>query len=187
MACDISVSSQSQSYFTIGGLPPISSSWRQTPSDSRPAFFQLNTCGHNPYVTSTLTRGWVYRLQLLLVLASAVILMSESRGTHDILLSHIRDSPNQEGRDSVFISPRERVVQLYSQTLDSLSVASYDSEGYGGIIRPRLQTDFRFLFPAAGLIYNTHRYYGVHSVLLPVRKVAPVFMRHSEPSKFLTI
>jgi hypothetical protein len=46
-------------------------------------FFQLNTCGHSAYVTSSLTRGWVCRLQLLLALASALILMSESRRTHD--------------------------------------------------------------------------------------------------------
>jgi hypothetical protein len=55
-------------------------------------FFQLNTCDYSIYVTFSLTRGWVCRLQLLLVLASAVILMSESRGTHGhILLSQIRD------------------------------------------------------------------------------------------------
>jgi hypothetical protein len=36
--------------------------------------FQLNTCGS--YVISSLTRGWVCRLQLLLVLASGVILRS---------------------------------------------------------------------------------------------------------------
>jgi hypothetical protein len=27
-------------------------------------FFPLNTCGHGPYVTSSLTRGWVCHLQL---------------------------------------------------------------------------------------------------------------------------
>jgi hypothetical protein len=54
-------------------------------------FFQLNTCGHSPYVTSSLTRGWICRLQLLLVLASAFIFRSESRRTHDhILLSQIQ-------------------------------------------------------------------------------------------------
>jgi hypothetical protein len=57
-------------------------------------FFQLNTCHHSPHVTSSLMRGWVCRLQLLLAFANAVILRSESRGTHDhILISHIRDSP----------------------------------------------------------------------------------------------
>jgi hypothetical protein len=34
-------------------------------------------------VTSSLKRGWVYRLQLLLVLASAIILRFESRRTND--------------------------------------------------------------------------------------------------------
>jgi hypothetical protein len=52
--------SQSQSYFTTGGLPPISSSWRQAPWESRPEiFFQLNLCGNSRYVTSSLTRRWV--------------------------------------------------------------------------------------------------------------------------------
>jgi hypothetical protein len=51
----------------------------------------------------------------MLVLASAVILWSESRGTHDrILLSQTLDSPNLEGQVPVFISPRNRVAQLYS-------------------------------------------------------------------------
>jgi hypothetical protein len=45
-------------------------------------------------VALSLTRGRVYRLLLLLALASAVILGSESRGTRDhISLSHIRDFP----------------------------------------------------------------------------------------------
>jgi hypothetical protein len=38
--------------------------------------FQLKTCSYSPYVISSLKRGWVCRLQLLLVLASAVILMT---------------------------------------------------------------------------------------------------------------
>jgi hypothetical protein len=52
--------------------------------------FQLNTCGHSPYVISSVTRGWICRLQSLLVLASLVILRSESLRTHDhIFLSQI--------------------------------------------------------------------------------------------------
>jgi hypothetical protein len=90
------VQSQSQSYFTTGGLLPISSSWHRAPWDSRPEFISphFNTCGHSPYITSSLTRGWVCHLQLLLALASAFILGSESRGTREhILLSQIRDFP----------------------------------------------------------------------------------------------
>jgi hypothetical protein len=61
---------------------------------------------------------------------SAVILGSGSRGTHDhILLSQIRDSPNLEGQVPVFISPRNRVAQLYPHTLGPLFVAYYDSQG----------------------------------------------------------
>jgi hypothetical protein len=59
---------------------------------------QLNTCNYSPYVTSSLTRGWVCGLQLLLVISSAVILGYESRGTHDhILLSQIRNFPQEQG------------------------------------------------------------------------------------------
>jgi hypothetical protein len=55
-------------------------------------FFAPETCGYSPYGTSSLTRGCVCRLQLLLAFASTVILRSESRGFHYlILLSQIRD------------------------------------------------------------------------------------------------
>jgi hypothetical protein len=78
----------------------------------------LNTCGYSPYVTSCLTREWICRLQLMLAFASAVILGSESHGTHDqILLSQIRDLPNLEGQVPVFISPRNSMAQLYPQAL----------------------------------------------------------------------
>jgi hypothetical protein len=100
--------SQNQTYFTTSDIPPISSSWLQAPWASRAVFFsQLNPCGHSPYVTSSLTRGWICRLQLLLALASADILRSDSRGTHGhILRPQIRDSLNLKGQVSVFISPR---------------------------------------------------------------------------------
>jgi hypothetical protein len=78
---------------------------------------------------------------LLLVLASGVILRSESRGTHyNISLSQIRDSLNLEGQVPVFISSRKRVARLYPQEVGSIFVAFYDSQGYGGGIRPRLHT-----------------------------------------------
>jgi hypothetical protein len=73
---------------------------------------QLNTCGYSPYVTSSMTREWVCRLQLLLVLASAVIHRSESRGTnYHSVLSQIRDSPNLEGQVSLFVSNRNMVAR----------------------------------------------------------------------------
>jgi hypothetical protein len=78
----------------------------------------------------------VCRLQLLLALASTVILWSESRGTHNhILLSQILDSTHLEGQVPVFISRRNMVVLLYPQALVSLFFVIYDSQGYSGGIR----------------------------------------------------
>jgi hypothetical protein len=75
--------------------------------------FQMNTCSYSPYVTSSLTRGWVCRLQLLLVLVRAVILKSKSCGTHDhISLSQIRESPKLEGQVPVFVSRWEEVIPV---------------------------------------------------------------------------
>jgi hypothetical protein len=55
---------------------------------------QLNIYSHSPYITSSLMRGWVCYLILLLALASTFILGPESCGTRDhILLSQIRDFP----------------------------------------------------------------------------------------------
>jgi hypothetical protein len=105
--------SQYQSYFTTDSLPPVSSSWRQAPWDSRPAFFPTNTCFHSPYVTTSLMIGRFCSLQLLQTLSRVVIHRSESREIRDhILLWWIRDSPNLEGQAPVFVSPRNGVAQL---------------------------------------------------------------------------
>jgi hypothetical protein len=62
----------------------------------------------------SLTTGRVCLLHLLPALASLNILGSESRGTRDhTLLSQIRDSLNLKGQVPVFISPRNRMVELY--------------------------------------------------------------------------
>jgi hypothetical protein len=59
----------------------------------------LRLCCYSPHVTSSLTGGWVCRLQLLLGLASTVIPRSAYYGPHDhILLSQIRDFPNWRSR-----------------------------------------------------------------------------------------
>jgi hypothetical protein len=80
--------------FTVNQFVSAPSPLRLTTS----IFFQLNTFDYSPYITSSLTKGWVCRLQLLLALASAVILGSESRRTHDhILLSQTRDSLTDSG------------------------------------------------------------------------------------------
>jgi hypothetical protein len=54
--------------FTVNRFVLATSPLRLTASNF---IFQLNACGYSPYVTSSLTTGWVCRLQLLLVFASA--------------------------------------------------------------------------------------------------------------------
>jgi hypothetical protein len=63
--------------------------------------------------------------------ANAVILGSESLGTHDrILLSQIRDSlQTWRARSPVFICPRNRMAQLYPQALGSIFVAGLRCRG----------------------------------------------------------
>jgi hypothetical protein len=92
--CVCVVKSQSHIYdrrFTANQVILAPSPLRLT---ARDFFSQLNTYGHSPCITSSLTRGWVGHLQFLLALASPFILGSESHGTREhILLSQIRDFP----------------------------------------------------------------------------------------------
>jgi hypothetical protein len=60
---------------------------------------------------------------------------------------------NLESEVPVFITPRNRVARLYAQELGSIFVASYDSQGYGGGIRPRLHTGW-FHSDLNGLLYS---------------------------------
>jgi hypothetical protein len=109
---------ESESYITTDGQS-VSLSWNKAPVwGLRPDFCYCQTVAVCWRRALSLTRGMVCRLQLLLVLASAVILGSESSGSHDhILLSQIWDSPDLEDQVSVFISPSNRVARLYPQAL----------------------------------------------------------------------
>jgi hypothetical protein len=129
-----------QSYFTIDCLPNQFLATSPLIPTTR-IFVQLNTWGHSPYATSTLTRGWVCRLQLLLSLAP-VILRFESSGTHGhILLSQIRYFPNLEGQVTVFISPRNRVARLYLQALVPFTSAPMTSKATVEVFDPASTPD----------------------------------------------
>jgi hypothetical protein len=86
---------------------------------------QLRVCY---FVVPSLTRRLVCNLLLLLVLNSAVPWNSGLYFIHPIL----KDSPNLEGQVPVFVSPRNRGAQIYPRALGSLSIASYNSQGYNG-------------------------------------------------------
>jgi hypothetical protein len=86
---------------------------------------------HDQYFFFTWTLAvieWICRLQLLLAVASTIILGSESLGTDDhILLPHIRDSSTLEGQVPVFISPLEQGGPVITPGTGFLFVVSYDS------------------------------------------------------------
>jgi hypothetical protein len=50
--------------------------------------------------------------------------------------------PNLTGRVPAFISPMNKVAQLWPQAMGSLFFASYDSQGYGEGVQPCLHTAF---------------------------------------------
>jgi hypothetical protein len=50
------------------------------------------------------------------------------------------NSSNLEGHVPIFVSPRNRMMQLYSRALGSIYIASYGSQGYGGDILTRLHS-----------------------------------------------
>jgi hypothetical protein len=52
----------------------------------------------------------------------------------------LRPNPNLEDQVSVFMSPSDRVAQLYPKARGSPFVAFYDSEGHGGDILTLLHT-----------------------------------------------
>jgi hypothetical protein len=56
----------------------------------------------------------------------------------------IPGSPSVKGQVPVFISPRNRVVQLYPRALDSVFVSSYDPQDYGGVFQP-VSTNGKYL------------------------------------------
>jgi hypothetical protein len=99
---------------------------------------QLNTCGYIPYVTSSLTTGWVCRLHLLLVLASAVILRPRPAGLMTTFYCLRFETPPPGGPGYRIYIPQEEGGRVIHPGTGFLSIASYDLEGYGGGIRPSL-------------------------------------------------
>jgi hypothetical protein len=92
-----------------------------------------------PRPNSSLTRGWVCRLQLLLGLASTVIFRSQSRGTHDhSYCLRFETSATWRPRSPSIYIPQEHSGLVISPGTGSLFFSSYNSQGYSGGIRTRL-------------------------------------------------
>jgi hypothetical protein len=115
--------SQSQSYVMTDRHRPVRPGVRHPSGNSDQFFpfslwlffwqFRVCWCGAPP-----LTRSRICTFQFLPGIASAAFLRSESHWTNEhSLLSLFLDSPNQKGQVPVFISPRNRVVQLCPRAL----------------------------------------------------------------------
>jgi hypothetical protein len=60
--------------------------------------------------------------------------------------SALRPTPNLEDQIPVFLSPSDRVAQLYPQASGFLFVSFYVLQGYGGGILTRLHTGNSFRY-----------------------------------------
>jgi hypothetical protein len=101
---------------------------------------QVHCCGE-----TSLTRGRVCGLQLLMGLANAVIIGYGCSAINNHYCFRSEISLHSGGLGPRIYIPRNRVDQLYLQALSSLYVAYYDSLGYSGGIRTRLHTGGYFL------------------------------------------
>jgi hypothetical protein len=123
------------------------------PSGTRDQFLFLLEISFRPlrvcyFVAPSLTRGCVCNLlyNCFCALPKQSLLGRSPAELTAMFYCLIWDSPNLEGQVPVFISPRNRVAQLYLRALGYLFVVSYDSQGYGGGIISRLHTDRNWFF-----------------------------------------
>jgi hypothetical protein len=137
--------SQSQRYLTTDGQSDILS-WCQANIKARDQFCflleiffgQFRVCY---FLAPSLTRGRVCNLLLLLLLASAVSLESEFRGTQDhILLSKFLKCPQPGGPGPRIYFPQEQDGLIIPPGTEFPSVASYDSQFDRRGILSRLHT-----------------------------------------------
>jgi hypothetical protein len=128
-----------QSYFMPGNLLPITSSWRQALWNSQPVFFfNINTCSYSLYITSSQMKGWACHLQVLLALTSAFSAWVPQDSSLHFTVSDLRLSQPGGPGPRIYIL-QEQGGLVNRQALGSLFV-TYDLQGYGGGIQPRLHT-----------------------------------------------
>jgi hypothetical protein len=128
-----------------GGLPPIRSSWRQTPRNSRPVIFPNRTLAVIILMLHPLWRedGSLIYSCCWHSPAQSLSCPSPSRLMTTFYCLKFETSPTWRARSPPYLHPPGNGWSGYTskhQTLGSLFVASYDSQGYGGGIRPRLHT-----------------------------------------------
>jgi hypothetical protein len=131
-----------QNYSTTGGLLPISSSWGQTPRNSRPVFFSSTEYLRLYSLCNIFSDE---RMGLSFTIAAGPRQRShvQVRVLRDTWphLSQIRDFLNLTAR-SPYLFPPGKGWSSYPQALGSILVASYDSQGHGGGIWTRVHMGY---------------------------------------------
>jgi hypothetical protein len=118
---------------------------------------------------TAVTRGWVWNLlvQLILVLARAVTLLSKSRRTHGhILVSHLRLPQLGLTGPRIYI-PQEQAGPVIPPGTAFRFVCSYDSRGYGGGVLARLLVSGSICLPIS-LTYVSPRRTKQKTVARPI-------------------
>jgi hypothetical protein len=107
--------------------------------------FKLNTCGYSPYVTSSRMRGWGCRLQLLLVLASAITQVRVPRDSwpHFTISDSGLSQPVGPG-PRIYI-PQEQGSPFIPPGTGFICRRLLRLAGYGGGIRPRPHNKWRYI------------------------------------------
>jgi hypothetical protein len=132
LAVYLALISQSQSYVTTDGQS-ASLSWCQVPTWGLRQDFYYSQTAANWLMWGALSDE---RTGLLFTIAAGPSQSSHSWVRVQLTLSDLR-LPQPGGPGPPIYIPRNSVAQLHPQALGSLSVASYDRQGYGGGIRTR--------------------------------------------------
>jgi hypothetical protein len=125
---------KSQSYFTTGGLQPISLFWHQAPWSKQPEFPpppQLNPCGHSPYVTSSLTRRWVCLSWIGLAFLSSVCIAHTACYWKFLLLHYIH---TYKSSISPGFAKQIMPILCYNNSLTTLTVVSLNTAKFKPLI-----------------------------------------------------
>jgi hypothetical protein len=99
-------------------------------------FFELNTYGYRPYLTPSLTRGWVCWSHQR---SHSEVWVPWDSCPHFTVSDSRLPQPGVPG-PHIYV-PQERGGPVTLPGTGFFFIASNDSQGYGGGIRPRLHTD----------------------------------------------
>jgi hypothetical protein len=132
------------------------------------SFIQLWVCY---FVVPSMTRGRVCNLlyNCFWALSEQSLLGRSPAELTAIFYCLVWDSPHLEGQGPVFISPRNRVAQLYLRALGSLFVASYDSQGLRRVSQLSIYSRYIVTSSARVIAYP---YFGcLVRILLPITNI----------------